>query len=176
MLQPLLKLYERFAANDEKFTEIGLEGSFFIDVYRSQPLEPELYEYFSLPALFVDYKMQGQGKNQPRLITMTLHILTDDMPDASNISEQQQEGFKRFLYNMTVQELLEGCKLGNSKELKFISEDIVDVPVINYHTQVYEFEMYLRDLIGDNPAQILGEFERLNIYGNLLPKKALNAL
>ena len=44
MLQPLLKLYERFAANDEKFTEIGLEGSFFIDVYRSQPLEPDLYE------------------------------------------------------------------------------------------------------------------------------------
>ena len=171
MLQPLLKLYERFAHNDAKFTGIGLEGNFFIDVYRSQPLEPGLYEYFPLPAIFVDYKMQGQGKNQPRLITLTLHILTDEMPDASNISEQQQDGFKRFLYNMTIQELLEGCTLGNSTQLKFLTEDIIDAPVINYHTQVYEFEAYLKDLIGNNPAQILGEFERLNIYGSLHPKK-----
>lgn len=171
MIQPLLKLYELFADNEINFTGIGLEAGFFIDVYRSQPTEPELYEYFSLPAIFVDYKMQGQGKNQPRLITMTLHIVTDEMPDASNISEQQQDGFKRFLYNMTIQELLEGCKLGKSTQLKFVTEDIIDAPVINYHTQVYEFESYLKDLIGDNPAQVLGEFERLNIYGSLQPKK-----
>jgi hypothetical protein len=171
MLQPLLKLYERFAENTEKFDVRGLESSFFIDVYRSQPLEPELYEYFPQPAIFVDYKMTGQGKKQPRLITMTLHIICDDMPDASNISEQKLEGVKRFLYALSIQELLEGCQLGNSSQLKFITEDIVDVPVVNYHTQVYEFEMSLQDLIGDNPEHILGEFERLNIYGSLLNKK-----
>lgn len=168
MLQPLLNLYELFDNSKDKFTARGLEGKFFIDIYRSQPLEPELYEYFPLPATFVDYKMQGQGKNKPRLITLTLHIITDEMPDASNISSQVLDGVKRFLYLLTIQEILEGCMLGNSSQLKFITEDVIDVPVVNYHTQTYEFEIALIDLIGDNPEQILGEFERLNIYGSLL--------
>lgn len=172
MIQPFLKLSELFANNQSKFTQIGLEAKFFIDVYRSQPLDPSLYEYFTLPAIFVDYKMTGQGKNQPRLITLTLHIITDEMPDASNISDLQQDGLKRFLYATTIQQLLEGSTLGNTTPLKFIAEDIIDAPVINYHTQVYEFEAHLQALIGNNPTQILGEFERLNMYPNLYPKSS----
>ena len=110
--------------------------------------------------------MQGKGIKQPRLITMTLHILTDEMPDASNISEQKSEGLKRFLYLLLIQQMLEGSKLGKTTALKFLSENIVDVPVVNYHTQTYEFEAYPADMIGDIDV-IMGEFERLNIYGSL---------
>ena len=166
MLQPLLELYLRFEANSLKFTEAGLIAISFLDVYRSHPLEPELYEYFPVPAIFIDYSMQGQGIKNPRLITMTLHIVTDDMPDASNISEQKSEGLKRFLYLLLIQQVLEGCKLGKTSALKFMSENIVDVPVVNYHTQTYEFEAYPSDMIGDIDV-IMGEFERLNIYGSL---------
>jgi hypothetical protein len=166
MLQPLLELYNRFEANSAKFTDRGLSGISFLDVYRSQPLEPELYEYFSLPAIFVDYSMTGQGINQRRLITMTLHIVTDDMPDASNISEQKSEGLKRFLYLLIIQQTLEGCKLGKTTALKFLSENPIDLPVANYHTQTYEFEANPADMIGDIDI-IMGEFERLNIYGSL---------
>lgn len=166
MLQPLLELYLRFEANSLKFEEASLSPISFLDVYRSQPLEPELYEYFPVPAIFIDYTMQGQGIKNPRLITMTLHIVTDDMPDASNISEQKSEGLKRFLYLLLIQQVLEGCKLGKTSALKFLSENIVDVPVVNYHTQTYEFEAYPSDMIGDIDV-IMGEFERLNIYGSL---------
>lgn len=166
MLQPLLELYHRFENNSAKFTDAGLSTISFLDVYRSQPLEPELYEYFSLPAIFVDYTMTGKGINQQRLITMTLHIVTDDMPDASNISAQKSEGLKRFLYLLFIQQILEGCKLGKTTSLKFVSENIIDVPVVNYHTQTYEFEAFPADMIGDITV-IMGEFERLNIYGSL---------
>jgi len=166
MLQPLLELYLLFESNSSKFTEAAISPISFLDVYRSQPLEPELYEYFPVPAIFIDYSMQGQGIKNPRLITMTLHIVTDDMPDASNISEQKSEGLKRFLYLLLIQKILEGCKLGKTSALKFMSENIVDVPVVNYHTQTYEFEAYPSDMIGDIEA-IMGEFERLNIYGSL---------
>lgn len=167
MLAQLLELYKLLEANKTKFEERGLSGNFFIDVYRSQPYEPQLYEYFSLPALFIDYTMKGQGKGMPRLVTMTLHIVTDEMPDASNISEQKTAGLNRFLYNLTLQEILEGCKLGDTKPLRFDSENSIDEQVTNYHQQSYEFEANLSSMIGD-PVAIFGEFERLNIYGSLV--------
>jgi len=169
MLVQLLELYNAFEANKSKFTNRGLSGSFFLDVYRGQPLEPELYEYFSLPAIFIDYSMQGQGQNKPRLVTMTAHIVTDEMPDASNISEQKTVGLNRLLYNLTIQEILEGCKLGSSSPLKFQDEQMIDAEVNNYHTQSWQFEAYLCDMIG-NPTEILGMFETLNIFVTLTNK------
>jgi hypothetical protein len=170
MLKQLLSLYNIIEQNKSKFEASGLSGDFFIDVYRSQPHEPELYEYFSLPALFVDYSMTGQGKNQPRLITMTIHIVVDEMPDASNISEQKEAGLQRFTYCLLLQSVLEGCRLDKSTPLRFVSENIIDESVINYHSQIYEFEVYLEDMITDI-STITGEFERLNIYGNLATLK-----
>lgn len=168
MIQPLLKMYRAFEVNRAKFEKYDLSPNFFIDVYRSQPLEPELYEYFSLPAIFVDYDIQGQGKNKPRLVTMTLHIVTDEMPDASNISQQRDTGLKRFLYHYIIQEILEGSRLGNSTALKFISENIVDAPVINYHNQVYQFESYLEDLAGTPEEIDYGMIELLKLQGGLV--------
>jgi hypothetical protein len=170
MIQQFLELYKLIEAKKSKFTDYNLENNFFVDVYRSQPLEPELYEYFSLPAIFVDYTMKGQGINKPRLITLNLHIVTDEMPDTSNISVQKEAGLNRFTYLLLIQEILEGCKLGNTTPLKFISEDIVDAPVVNYHTQTYDFETHLANIIPQYPEQIMGEFEALNIFGSLTNK------
>jgi hypothetical protein len=172
MLKQLLSFYQIIEANKNKFTEAGLNDNFFIDIYHSQPTEPELYEYFSLPALFIDYSMTGQGKNQPRLITMTIHIIVDEMPDASNISEQKQNGLNRFTYCLLLQKILEGERLHKTSPLRFVSENIIDEPVINYHSQIYEFEAYLDDMLS-NVSQIMGEFEKLNIYGNLINKVSI---
>lgn len=168
MIQPLLKMYKIFEEKKDAFTKYDLDPNFFIDIYRSQPLDPELYEYFSLPAIFVDYDIQGQGKGKPRLVTMTLHIVTDEMPDASNISLQQDTGLKRFLYHYIIQDLLEGNRLGNTTALKFISENIVDVPVVNYHNQVYQFEANLEDLAGTPEEIEYGMIELLRIQGKLV--------
>lgn len=170
MLQPLLALYQLLESNSAKFSNAGLLPIAFVDVYRSQPVDPELYEYFPLPALFVDYTMQGKGINQRRIITMTLHVVTDELPDTSNISEQKTVGFNRFLYLLFIQQILEGSSLGKTTALKFLSEGVVDIPVANYHTQSYEFEAYPADMIGD-ATTIFGEFERLNIYQSLLKNR-----
>ena len=169
MLQPLLELYKLIDANKAKFTDKGLNGDFFIDVYRSQPHDPEMYEYYSLPAVFVDYTMQGQGSNKPRLITLTLHIVVDEMPDVSNVSEHRKDGLNRFLYCLLIQSIIEDSKLGKTSKLRFINEAIIDEPAINYHTQTYEFETYLESMI-EGTETLFGEFERLNIYGNLRQK------
>lgn len=167
MLVQLLELHKLIDINKQKFIDAGLNGNFFIDIYRSQPLDPEAYEYFPLPAIFVDYSIIGQGKRNPRAVTITLHIVTDEAPDISNVSEQKTEGLKRFLYYLLLQEIFEGAKLGSTTPLQFIDEQPIDAPVVNYHSQTYEFEAYLTDMIGNNPAKIIGEFEQLNIYGSL---------
>lgn len=165
MIKPLLKLYQTISDNRDKFTSKGLSGDFFIDVYRSQPLNPELHEYFSLPAIFVDYSMTGQGRNK-RIITLTLHIITDEFPDASNISEQVNAGLNRFLYLTVLQSILEGIRLGDTTPLVFLTESIFDANVINYHIQSYEFEMSLSSMVDDIEFSF-GEFEKLDIYGSL---------
>lgn len=170
MILPLLNLYQRFEESKALFEQHGLSSDWFIDVYRSQPLEPELYEYFPMPAMFVDYQLTGQGKNKPRLVTMTLHTVTDEMPDASNISMQRDTGLKRFLYHVLIQKILEGKPLGRSTGLKFISEGIIDAPVVNYHTQIYEFEAYLDDLAGTPEEIEYGMIELLKLQGKLLQK------
>lgn len=173
MILPILNLYKLIELNKDIFIKYDLSSDWFIDVYRSQPLEPELYEYFSLPAMFVDYQLTGQGSKSPRLVTMTLHIITDEMPDASNISLQRDSGLKRFLYHSIIQKILEGSKLGYTTGLKFVSENIIDAPVINYHTQIYEFEV-MRDDLSGTPEEIeYGMIELIRLQGNLyneLPK------
>ena len=166
MLKQLLSIYEKIEQNKSKFESYGLNGDFFIDVYRTQPFQPEMYEYFSLPAIFVDYQMSGQGKNKPRLVTLTLHILVDDLTDSSNIAEQRELGLRRFQYCLLLQSILEGCMLHKTSPLKFISENIIDENVVNYHTQTYEFETYIENML-ENTENITGEFDRLNIYGKL---------
>lgn len=170
MILPLLNLYNRFNENKAMFSKYKLPSDWFIDVYRSQPLEPESYEYFSLPAIFVDYQLTGQGLNKPRLVTMTLHTITDEMPDASNIAMQRDTGLKRFLYHVIIQKILEGKPLGCTTPLKFISEGIIDVPVINYHTQIYEFEAWLDDLAGTPEDIEYGMIELIKLQGNLYNK------
>jgi len=169
MINQLLALYKLFDNNKEKFKSLDLQSDFFIDVFRGQPLHPELYEYFSIPAIFVDYSMRGKGKGNPRTITLTLHIITDTMPDCSNISEQKDDGMNRFLYLYLIQSLLEGAKLGDSTGLAFIEEVPVDIPVVNYHTQTYSFDTYLTSMFGNSEA-VLGEIKSLNIYGSLFKK------
>lgn len=174
MILPLLNLYKKFEENKAMFEKHSLISDWFIDVYRSQPLEPELYEYFPLPAMFVDYQLTGQGKNKPRLVTMTLHTVTDEMPDASNISMQRDSGLNRFLYHVIIQKMLEGKPLGKTTPLKFISENIIDAPVVNYHTQIYEFEAWLDDLAGTPEEIEYGMIELLKLQGKLLSKLQSN--
>jgi hypothetical protein len=166
MLKPLLNLYNRIAEAEKLFTDKGLNGKFYMDVYRGQVEEPEAFEYYSLPAIFVDYSMQGQGKKQPRLITLNLHIVTDATPSASNISEEMTKGLDVFMYNLLIQKLLEGKTIGNTSALVFLSEIPVTADVVNYHTQSWQFEAYLDALMEDMEIT-MGEFERLSIFGHL---------
>jgi hypothetical protein len=170
MILPILELYQILEQNKDKFESENLLGNFFIDLFRNQPLDPELHEYYSLPAIFIDYNITGQGKDKPRAIELTLHIVLEESFDASNVSENYTLGLNRFVYMGILQEILEGKKLANGSPLRFINETMIDSPVCDYHKMVFAFETYAPELIRSNTLE-LGEFEQLNFTGKLKQKK-----
>ena len=60
----LQKIYRTFEANNSLLTDAGLQPVGTIDLYRGQPLNPEGFEYYEIPALFIDYSIawERQGR------------------------------------------------------------------------------------------------------------------
>ncbi|MFH6945123.1 hypothetical protein [Flavobacterium sp. FlaQc-50] len=172
---PFLNLYSIIEAEKQKFEDRGLNGNFFIDIYRGQPEDPEQYEFFSLPALFIDYTVTGQGKDRPRLIQITLHLLIDEENDMSNVAPNNLVGMNRFVYCGILQEILEGRKLVMNSALKFISEVPIDNAVADYHSLIFEFESFPKDLIS-NPVFETGEFDKPNVDGQIKEQKKKEAI
>ncbi|MEO6176791.1 MAG: hypothetical protein ABIP27_16690 [Flavobacterium circumlabens] len=175
MKVPFLNLYAIIEAEKQKFEDQGLDGNFFIDIYRGQPEEAEQFEYFSLPALFIDYTVTGQGKDKPRLIQITLHLVTDEENDMSNVAPDKEFGMNRFVYCGILQEILEGRKLVGNSVLKFNSEVPIDNPVADYHTLIFEFESFAKDLI-TNPVFETGEFDKPNVAGQIKEQEKKEAI
>ena len=167
---PFLNLYTVIESEKQKFEDQGLNGDFFMDIYRGQPEDPEQHEYFTLPAIFIDYTNTGQGKDRPRLIQITLHLLTDEENDMSNVAPNKVAGMNRFVYCGLLQEILEGRKLVTSSPLKFVSEVPIDNPVADYHSLIFEFESFAKDLIS-NPVFETGEFDKPQIDGMIKEQK-----
>lgn len=163
---PFLNLYAIIEAEKQKFEDYGLNANFFIDIYRGQPEDPEQHEYYSLPALFIDYTITGQGKDKPRLIQITLHLEIDEENNMSNVSPDKESGMNRFVYCAVLQEILEGKKLVGNSALRFVSEVPIDNQVADYHSLIFEFESFAKDLIS-NPVFETGEFDKPNVDGNL---------
>lgn len=163
----LLALYQLIEDSANSFIENGLMPIAFIDTYRTQVLEPEKYEAYPVPAIFVDYKITGKGIKKPRLVSLYLHIITDDnIVNGSSISPDKNKGLNHYLYCSLIQQIIEAKTLSGSGKIKFIQEGIVDSPVVNYHTQEYEFECYLESMIKIE-EKIEGYFETFTQEGAL---------
>lgn len=175
MKVPYLNLYAIIEAEKQRFENAGLDGSFFMDIYRGQPDDPQQHEYYSLPAIFIDYTITGQGKDKPRLIQITLHLLIDEEEDMNNVSPDNVAGMNRFVYSHIVQEILEGKKLVGNSVLRFVSEVPIDNAVADYHSLIFEFESFAKDLI-ENPVFQTGEFDKPNVAGQLQEAKKKEAI
>lgn len=154
-------LYELFEKNKDIFLDRGLPSEFFIDIFRGQIHDSQLFDFYPLPAIFIEYSMTGEGKKNPRTVNMILHIALDNSIDTDNINGALDEGLINYLTCLTIQELLEDSKLGQTSRLKFINESPVDAEVLNYHLQTYEFTAYVQDMIGNYPEKITGTIEEI---------------
>ncbi len=174
MIVPILEIYKTIMDAKPLFEENNLKSDFFIDLFRGQPNNPEVFEGYSYPAVFIEYNITGQGIDKPRLIQLNLHIEVNENYDASNISPNNIMGMNRFLYCNLLVKIFEGKKLGSSTKLKFENEQVNDSDVVDYHTLVFSFEMHHGDLVKPPSDTEFGEFLSLNFTGKLKQKRGAN--
>lgn len=162
-----ISVYDAFDQAKEKFEAIGLKPILHLDKYRGQPLDPTQFEYFELPALFIDWKCKWErvGRVYNGTLYIDFHLLTDATWDTSNISTNRVAGLKSVLYLTLVRSVLDRIKSPNTGPLMRLEDDAIETDVTNYHILKYTAPYY--DPITTNPEYIDVLIEKLRLDGYL---------
>lgn len=171
MVQFFLSVYGALEASREKFESLGLPGVKFVDRYRGQPVEPAAFEYFELPAVFVQYavKWERTGRAYNGILDITFHVVTDATWDTSSIAATgSEEGLKLTLFIALLRKVLDNITSENTGKMMRVEEGEIDSGVTNYFTLKYTC-MYSDPTVGD-PGYIDVLIEKLRATGHLQRK------
>lgn len=165
------KIYDVFAANAAIFTAAGLQPLQTIDRYRRQPLEPEKFEFYQTPALFIDYRIRWErtGRKYDGHGTLDVHVVTDNPFDTGNIFTNKEVALKQVFWFKIARQLLDGLESDNTGKLYRMDERPVDTGVVVYHILTYGFNYYDHE-VGDGNSMYINDAE-VQIVGKQLVKK-----
>ncbi|HMI03072.1 MAG TPA: hypothetical protein VK541_11355 [Pedobacter sp.] len=169
MINLFLKIYNAFEQNRALFEALELPPVEHIDKMRGQPLNPEQFEYYPQPAIFIGWKIAWTkaGKFWNGLLTLEFHVVTDPTWDTSNISTSKAEGLKNVLYHTVVRYVLDDLESENTGKLQRIDEEPLDTGVVNYN--VLRYQCSYRDPMSSG-EDFEGIIEKLVISGVLKRK------
>lgn len=88
------KIIETFNLEEikDKYRLKGIENPKFIDLYAGQDLEPESFEIYDCPALFVNWSIDH--RQTPALATITFRLAYEQTRDTSNLGRNTAEALK----------------------------------------------------------------------------------
>lgn len=166
----LQKIYEVFDANKNIFTAAGLQTLQTIDRYRRQPIEPEKFEFYQTPALFIDYRIAWErtGKKYDGRGILDVHVVTDNPFNTGNIFTNKEEALKQIFWFKIARKLLDNLESENTGKLYRIDERPVDTGVIVYHVLSYGFNYYDHE-VGEGNTICIDDAE-ISIVGKQLVK------
>jgi hypothetical protein len=161
-------LYAAFAAKEEKFTEAGYPPVRHIDKMRGQPLNPEQFEGFELPAVFFGMRCEWeqQGKLYNGNMTIDFHVVQDATWEISSIATNNQEGLKQINFLQLVRYVLDNLSSPVTSKLKRFAENPVDSGVTIYDMLTYTCTYSDRTIIGTVPT--VEVTPGLNVNGKLV--------
>ncbi len=155
-----IKIIEKIEASAQVFIDKGLPAVKYIDFYRGQPTSPERFEFYDLPAVFIQYRT---NKNY---ISLDIHVLTDPNHDTNNKSPFIMSGLDIIRYYETIKDLLVNLESDNASKLHWVADEPLDADVINYH--IITFECYYETIVYSNyPEQSDPDNTELDMTGNL---------
>ena len=162
-----ISVYDAFDAAKQLFIDAGLKPIQHIDKYRGQPAEPTQFEYFELPALFIDWNMKWEraGKTYNGTVNLEFHLLTDATWSTANISTNRVAGLKSVVYLTLVRYVLDRVKSDNTGPLIRAEDTPIETEVTNYHLLKYNAPYY--DPGTTNPDYIYVLIEELKLSGYL---------
>ena len=135
------------AAIDDKaalFTDEGMKPIAFIDRFRGQPLNPELFEYYPLPAIFIQRKIKWKREGSLYNCTamLSFNVVTDPTWDVSSIAPNQNDGLNYFNFLDKVREVLDNFDSPYTSTMERVEDDDVDAEVVFYDVLTYQCEYY----------------------------------
>lgn len=144
MIELIEKIRTVLQDKEGLFTEIGLTPIKHIDRFRGQPLNPEQFEYYELPALFYGWnkKWEKKGGYYTGEVELTLHLVTLPTWETSNVSTNYEEGLRSILYEMVVHAILDGLESESTGKMIRTEDNEIDTGVVNYMTIGYKLPYY----------------------------------
>lgn len=170
--QLFLDLYEAFENAAPAFNVAGVKPVKFLDRYRGQPLNPEQFEYYDLPAIFIDrsvvWSREGQVYNGT--LQLRFHCVTDPTWDTSNIATNKEAALEYFNWLDKVREVLDNFRACYCSSLFRTTDEAIDTGVVLYEVLGYQCEYYGSTKI--NPTYESAYPESVKITGrNLLTRR-----
>jgi hypothetical protein len=129
------RIYELFAANQQLFIDAGLQPVATIDRWRNQTTNPERFDIYPLPALFVGYRTQWDkpGRNYRATHSIDVHVVLDEPWHTGNIYTGYEDALEKLMYYELVDQLLDGLVITqNFAPLQKEADVPVDTGVICY--------------------------------------------
>jgi hypothetical protein len=166
------KVYEVFnnAANQQTLINMGFEPIKTIDKFRGQTTNPEAFEVYELPALFISCrtKWKQEGKRQIGDVAIDFHLVQDLPMEAGSIYTSYQEGLKQLHYFKAVQQFLDGLQTTETTKLQRLEDSDIDTGVVCYTLLSYTCQTY--EAIGTTNSILVDDVE-VEIIGKGLVNK-----
>lgn len=135
----ILKIYSEFEAKKQAFIDNQLTPIKYMDLYRGQPVAPERFEIFALPAIFFNYNIDWtQSEKGSGLLTLDAHVLIDAGHHTDSVSPNKETGLSIVKYYRFIDYVLRYLESENTSKLKLISENPVETDYYNYHIMQYQ--------------------------------------
>jgi hypothetical protein len=144
MEQLITKVYEVFVANQQIFIHADLQPIRTIDKFRGQTTQPEKFEIYETPAIFIGWqiKWRTEGKTYVGDATIDFHIVNDEPSDTASIYTNYDEALKETFFYKSVQKVLDNLEAEGISKLQRLSETPVDTGVVCYNILSYQTTMY----------------------------------
>lgn len=161
------KICQAFQDNEALFTDAGLPAVKTIDKYRGQPLNPQQFELFELPAVFVGWSIswQKKGKFYEGLATLQFHVMQDATWEISNVATNQEEGLKQVVFIETLRLILDELESENTSKMTRADDLQADADVAIYDILTYTCNYYSPVAPGRNMVETNGD--KLNIHKSI---------
>lgn len=165
----LTALAELVNNNNDAIAELGYQPIRTIDRFRGQTTNPQQFEYYPTPAIFMAHRTtwRKEGKRYVGSTTIDFHLLHDEPMNTAQYFTNKDEALKQAGYYKIVQRLLDELTTTATTKLVRSADTTIDTGVACYKVLTYTCETY--DIITDNI--LIGDNLEVEIVNKQLVKK-----
>lgn len=165
----LTALAELVNNNNDTIAELGYQPIRTIDRFRGQTTNPQQFEYYPTPAIFMAHRTtwRREGKRYVGSTTIDFHLLHDEPMNTAQYFTNKDEALKQAGFYKIVQRLLDELTTTATTKLQRSADTTIDTGVACYKVLTYTCETY--DIITD--SILIGDNLEIEIVNKQLVKK-----